>query len=119
MMKKVLTSTPLTRRTLITYHDYLPWANEHCTVGSTYDVIINGENKADRVCVSKYAIDTDFMWENSSANSVISEVSKHVEEPNMYFYLDKPSTAHFQSKHPPPREGLFKAAKKQSFKRLP
>lgn len=63
-------------------------------------------------------IDTEYMWENSSANSEISEVSE-VEQSNSVFAKDKPSTVHFRSKAPPLREGLFRSVKKQTFRRLP
>jgi hypothetical protein len=59
------------------------------------------------------------MWENSSANSEISDLSEHIEPFEEAIYLDKPSTAHFQAKAPPLREGLFKSSKRPTFKRLP
>ncbi|CAO3599132.1 unnamed protein product [Absidia cylindrospora] len=120
MMKRMITNAKSSRlASFMGYKDYMPYHNEHCTVGTTYDAMVNGENKADSVCVSKKAIDTDFMWENSSANSKISDVFEETESSEGSMYADKPSTAHFQSKAPPLREGLFKSSKKQTFKRLP
>jgi hypothetical protein len=54
MMKRMLTSAKSSRlATIMRYKDYMPYHNEHCTVGTTYDAMVNGENRADRVCVSK------------------------------------------------------------------
>lgn len=57
-MKKALTSTKITRPLWMSYKDYMPWPNEHCTVGTTYDAMMDRENKPDRVFVSKH-VSTD------------------------------------------------------------
>jgi hypothetical protein len=58
-MKKALTSTKITRPLWMSYKDYMPWPNEHCTVGTTYDAMMDRENKPDRAFVSRHVSNDD------------------------------------------------------------